>query len=230
MEVVLRKILVLLMLCVAVMPSMTEAAQPKAPPLTHEMQMEMIRQDFQKTLSQQGNDGIGSDIYLTFNFIKSRNKKQAPVVSYAVAKRVVEHVRADARFEDHLSYVGLLSLVVGLIQQESGFNPWAVSNKDARGLMQVHLPTWGGGIINKQSVHDIQHNLVFGTSILFSYLKKTGDLRKALHRYYGAKDDKYVMSVLSHAVKFKKFYEGNHNAVVALISDEQIMKASYSGH
>ena len=78
-------------------------------------------------------------------------------------------------------------LVLGLIQVESGFKKYAVSNASARGYMQV-MPFWVKSIGN--SDHNLFHlrlNLRYGCTILRHYLDiERGDLYRALGRYNGS--------------------------------------------
>lgn len=78
-------------------------------------------------------------------------------------------------------------LVLGLIEVESGFRKYAVSNAGARGYMQV-MPFWTKAI--GTSDHDLFHlrtNLRYGCTILRYYLDiEKGDLYRALGRYNGS--------------------------------------------
>lgn len=81
------------------------------------------------------------------------------------------------------------SLVLGLIQVESGFRKYAMSNVGARGYMQV-MPFWtrviGDGDPTK--LFHMQTNLRFGCVILRHYLdREKGDLFMALGRYNGSR-------------------------------------------
>lgn len=87
-----------------------------------------------------------------------------------------------------------VSLVLGLIQVESGFRKYAVSVAGARGYMQI-MPFWtrviGDGDPGK--LFHMQTNLRFGCVILRHYLEREkGDLFMALGRYNGSRGkDKY---------------------------------------
>ena len=81
------------------------------------------------------------------------------------------------------------SLVLGLIQVESGFRRYAVSSVGARGYTQV-MPFWAGLIGNGDARHlfHMQTNLRFGCVILRHYLdRERGDLYMALGRYNGSR-------------------------------------------
>ena len=81
------------------------------------------------------------------------------------------------------------SLMMGLIQVESAFRKFAVSNVGARGYTQV-MPFWtrviGDGDPGK--LFHMQTNLRFGCVILRHYLdRERGDLFMALGRYNGSR-------------------------------------------
>ncbi len=81
------------------------------------------------------------------------------------------------------------SLVLGLIQAESGFRKYAISKAGARGYMQV-MPFWarliGDGHVSQ--LFHMQTNLRFGCVILRHYLDiERGDLFLALGRYNGSR-------------------------------------------
>ena len=82
-----------------------------------------------------------------------------------------------------------MSLVLGLIQVESGFRKFAVSSVGARGYMQV-MPFWtrviGDGDPGK--LFHMQTNLRFGCVILRHYIdREQCDLFMALGRYNGSR-------------------------------------------
>lgn len=81
------------------------------------------------------------------------------------------------------------SLVLGLIQVESGFRKYAVSRAGARGYMQV-MPFWARliGDGDARRLFHLQTNLRFGCVILRHYLdRERGDLFLALGRYNGSR-------------------------------------------
>jgi len=82
-----------------------------------------------------------------------------------------------------------VSLVLGLIQVESGFRKFAISIAGARGYMQV-MPFWtrviGDG--DPSRLFHMQTNLRFGCVILRHYLdRERGDLYMGLGRYNGSR-------------------------------------------
>jgi soluble lytic murein transglycosylase-like protein len=97
------------------------------------------------------------------------------------------------------------SLVLGLIQVESGFRKFAVSRVGARGYMQV-MPFWarliGDGDAGK--LFYMQTNLRFGCVILRHYLDiEQGNLFMALGRYNGSRGQpQYPNAVLGAQKKW----------------------------
>jgi soluble lytic murein transglycosylase-like protein len=111
--------------------------------------------------------------------------------------------RLKKRYSDHTTRLEFLeavwyeskragldtSLVLGLIQVESGFRKYAVSSAGARGYMQV-MPFWvrliGDG--DPGRLFHMQTNLRFGCVILRHYLdRERGDLFMTLGRYNGSR-------------------------------------------
>jgi soluble lytic murein transglycosylase-like protein len=81
------------------------------------------------------------------------------------------------------------SLVLGLIQVESGFRKYAISSVGARGYMQV-MPFWARliGDGDARRLFHLQTNLRFGCVILRHYLdRERGDVFMALGRYNGSR-------------------------------------------
>ena len=78
-------------------------------------------------------------------------------------------------------------LVLGLIEVESGFRKYAVSEAGARGYMQV-MPFWVREIgANGQDLFHLSTNLRYGCTILRYYLDmENGNLYRALGRYNGS--------------------------------------------
>jgi soluble lytic murein transglycosylase-like protein len=78
-------------------------------------------------------------------------------------------------------------LVLGLIQVESGFRKYALSEAGARGYMQV-MPFWTGVLgAREQNLFHLRTNLRYGCVILRHYLDvEGGDLFRALGRYNGS--------------------------------------------
>ena len=68
--------------------------------------------------------------------------------------------------------------VAAVALTESEFNPRAVSSKDARGLMQIHAPTWP-----MDDYFNTEENIKKGMQILFMY--RNSHPQSYLKKYYG---------------------------------------------
>jgi len=93
-------------------------------------------------------------------------------------------------------------LVMGVIQVESAFNPKAVSNRGAYGLMQVNLSVWKDELkIDRRRIFDVEYNIDLGLKILKRYtLVAKGNIQRALHLYnngYKYNNTGYVQRVNS---------------------------------
>lgn len=107
-------------------------------------------------------------------------------------ERVVKHPgeRADILYHVHCEARRLQlppGLVMAVIDVESRFDRWAVSNAGAVGLMQI-MPFWPRelGMTNDQLVR-IPQNIRMGCTILKFYLDmEKGNYTKALARYNGS--------------------------------------------
>ncbi|WP_372525275.1 lytic transglycosylase domain-containing protein [Piscinibacter sp.] len=114
-------------------------------------------------------------------------------MSNRLKKRKAEHV-TRVEFLETVWYeskrAGLEpSLVLGLIQVESGFRKYAISRAGARGYMQV-MPFWARLIGDGDALRlfHMQTNLRFGCVILRHYLAaERGDMFMALGRYNGSR-------------------------------------------
>ena len=76
-------------------------------------------------------------------------------------------------------------LIASVIIIESRGNPLAISGRDAVGIMQIHLPTWGY-IAQREGVDllKIEDNVDFGARILKNYVGQFG-VWEGLKRYNG---------------------------------------------
>jgi soluble lytic murein transglycosylase-like protein len=76
-------------------------------------------------------------------------------------------------------------LVASIIIVESGANPFAVSEAESVGLMQIHLRTWGS-IAEKENLNlfKIEDNVDFGVRILRDYIGAS-DTWEGVARYRG---------------------------------------------
>jgi len=92
------------------------------------------------------------------------------------------------------------TLVMGLVEVESGFRKFAISSAGARGVMQV-MPFWTRqlGISDASALFHWQANMRFGCVILRHYLSlEQGNMHMALGRYNGSRGQlAYPQSVLA---------------------------------
>jgi len=86
--------------------------------------------------------------------------------------------------------------VAGVAMTESQFNPRAVSKADARGLMQIHKPSW-----RMQDYFDVEENIQKGAQILWMYKKSNPGTY--LEKYSGGADN-YTAKVKNNTAKIKK--------------------------
>ncbi|MDP3820218.1 MAG: lytic transglycosylase domain-containing protein [Burkholderiales bacterium] len=114
-------------------------------------------------------------------------------MSTRLKKRKTEHVTRED-FLETLWYeskrAGIEpSLLLGLVQVESGFRKYAISSVGARGYTQV-MPFWARliGDGDASRLFHLQTNLRFGCVILRHYLdREKGDMYMALGRYNGSR-------------------------------------------
>ena len=114
-------------------------------------------------------------------------------MSQRLRKREAEHLRR-VEFLETVWYESKRaaiepSLLLGLIQVESGFRRYAVSSAGARGYTQV-MPFWARliGDGDPARLFHMQVNLRFGCVILRHYLaRENGDMYLALGRYNGSR-------------------------------------------
>lgn len=97
-------------------------------------------------------------------------------------------------------------VVLSVIEVESNFNPYAISNVGARGLMQV-MPFWLKEIGRPgDSLFRVQTNLRYGCTILKYYLEKErGNLTHALARYNGSRGSRVYPRKVYHALDRRWF-------------------------
>lgn len=113
-----------------------------------------------------------------------------------------------------------IPMVLGVIGQESEFAVDAVSEKGARGLMQVMPATFKYYSINpllngKSQIHDPVLNMKAGISYLGENFRIYGDWKKALRIYVGGPENKdnkkldsYAGGVLEKTKRFERVFGG----------------------
>lgn len=114
-------------------------------------------------------------------------------------------------------------LVLGLIEVESGFRKYAISQAGARGYMQV-MPFWARVIGDGEPRHlfHMQSNLRYGCTILRHYLDlEQGDLFLALGRYNGSRgQDAYPNAVRAAWQKWQQWQQQG-GAQPAAVSEQK---------
>lgn len=101
-------------------------------------------------------------------------------------------------------------LLLALIQVESNFRKFAVSNAGARGYMQV-MPFWTGLIgNNSDKLFDLRTNLRYGCVILRHYLDiEKGNIFRALGRYNGSLGKPEYPNLVNAALRNSWNYDHN---------------------
>lgn len=113
------------------------------------------------------------------------------------------------------------TLVLGLVEVESGFRKYAISVAGARGYMQV-MPFWSRTIGDGDAARlfHMQSNLRFGCVILRHYLDiEKGDLFLALGRYNGSRGrPEYPNAVLGARKRWENAVAEGEPRVVASVT------------
>lgn len=98
-------------------------------------------------------------------------------------------------------------LVASIVIVESGANPFAVSEADSVGIMQIHLGTWGK-IADKENINlfKVEDNVDFGVRILRDYIEDT-NMWEGVARYRGktAKPESQ-QTALEYVQKVQRIY------------------------
>jgi Transglycosylase SLT domain len=99
-------------------------------------------------------------------------------------------------------------LIASVVIVESRANPFAISEKDSVGIMQIHLPTWGD-TTDRESINllKIEDNIDFGARILKDYIRQYG-LWEGVKRYKGwiPDDPASEQSVDGYLAKVQNIY------------------------
>lgn len=140
----------------------------------------------------------GLDRKCIAEYIKDRYSKTPTLIATAIAQNIVDLC------EKHQMPT---SLIVGVMETESHFNPYAKSSANATGLMQVIFKVWGKelGIKEESDLHELDKGIEYGILVLKRYLEQSeGNLKKALWMYNGRdKDhDKYANLVFTNVGRY----------------------------
>ena len=98
-------------------------------------------------------------------------------------------------------------LVASIVIVESAADPYAVSEADAVGLMQIHLGTWGA-IADKENINlfRVEDNVEFGVRILRDYIRAS-DTWEGVARYRGKTDaPQSQQTALEYVQKVQRIY------------------------
>lgn len=118
---------------------------------------------------------INPEIKILTEYQKMRNSKIPAEIAEMQAEAIIKVSR-------EFGYP--VELLVGIIEPESHFNPFLVSNRNASGLMQILVED--GVVIDDKKKFDIEYNLRKGCEILNKKLVKSNkELPKALVGYSG---------------------------------------------
>lgn len=99
-------------------------------------------------------------------------------------------------------------LVASITIVESRANPFAISNLDSIGIMQIHLPTWGAKAEREGiNLFKVEDNVDFGVQILKDYIRRFG-LWEGVKRYKGwnADDPDSSQSVEDYLAKVQRIF------------------------
>jgi len=98
-------------------------------------------------------------------------------------------------------------LVASIVIVESNANPFAVSEAESVGLMQIHLGTWGK-IADKENINlfKVEDNVDFGVRILHDYIEDT-DMWEGVARYRGKTEaPESQKTALEYVQKVQRIY------------------------
>jgi len=99
-------------------------------------------------------------------------------------------------------------LIASIMLVESRANPFAISQRDSVGMMQIHLGTWGN-TADREGINllNIEDNIDFGARILKDYVRQFG-LWDGVRRYKGwiPDDAQSQQSAEDYLVKVQNIY------------------------
>jgi len=102
-------------------------------------------------------------------------------------------------------------LIASVIIVESGGNPFAISESDSVGMMQIHIHTWGP-TADREGINlfKIEDNIDFGSRILKDYSGRFGGIWEGVKRYKGWNPDSQesAENVQAYIDKVRGIYTG----------------------
>jgi soluble lytic murein transglycosylase-like protein len=103
-------------------------------------------------------------------------------------------------------------LIASVVIVESRANPFAISESDSVGMMQIHLKTWGT-TADKEDVNlfKIEDNIDFGSRILKEYSGRFGGIWEGVKRYKGwnPENPESAENVQAYIDKVRGIYSGD---------------------
>ena len=128
--------------------------------------------------------------------IESALKKLKPELDEIVLEEILTYTQKYAK-----EYNLPLTLVLAIMNRESGFNPLAISSKGAKGLMQIMVKVHEDKLkklkINGYQAMHIGNNIQLGCMILREYYNQTKEIKKALKKYVGGVQAGYYTDILT---------------------------------
>jgi len=104
-------------------------------------------------------------------------------------------------------------LVASIMIVESRANPFAISEADSVGMMQIHLKTWGEkAVVEGVNLFKIEDNIDFGVRILKDYVKRVG-MWQGVKRYKGWNSEipNSNQNAEDYVQRVRSFYEYERN-------------------
>lgn len=140
-------------------------------------------------------------------------KQKAKLVGYIRSTYLIAEEAAtrivDAAFEASSKWGGSHTIrpemVIAVAAVESGFNPYRISPKNAKGLMQV-IEKWHPEIVEGRDLTDVQVGVEAGVRVLHKYLvKNNGELALAFSDYNNDPGRGYYTKVMAELSKIKAY-------------------------
>jgi soluble lytic murein transglycosylase-like protein len=150
----------------------------------------------------------------------------APDVAVTAMKGFLKKYDVDAGHRDRVATAIVNSsrkhdvdprLVAAIMIVESRANPFAISNLDSIGIMQIHLPTWGQTAEEEGiNLFKIEDNVDFGVRILKDYVRRFG-LWEGVKRYKGwnAENPDSSQSAEEYVAKVQRIYGSEESTLSA---------------
>ena len=103
-------------------------------------------------------------------------------------------------------------MIASVVIVESGANPFAISESDSVGMMQIHIHTWGT-MADREGINlfKIEDNIDFGSRILKDYSGRFGGIWEGVKRYKGwnPESPESAENVQAYIDKVRGLYTGD---------------------